>query len=163
MVEIFFLLPPSSPPHFDFLDETGQQPLPNIESFLNNNVNNFPPPPPPSPPLTPFQNFFQPPPLQRAPDATARRKNDAATNTTQTMSSDCLIGELERVIEKEKPKENLLPEDDIVFALPKIPEILSNEDFEQKQEIKKQQDDEINNEIGLNRLKDEIDAGEIPR
>ena len=77
------------------------------------------------------------------------------------MSSDRLIGELERVIEKEKPKENLLPEDDIVFALPKIPEILSNKDFEQKQEIKKQQDDEINNEIGLNRLKGEIDAGKF--
>ena len=99
--------------------------------------------------------------MQRAPDATARKKNDSATNTTQTMSSDRLIGELERAIEKEKPKENLLPEDDIVFALPKIPEILSNKDFEQKQEIKKQQDDEINNEIGLNRLKGEIDAGKF--
>ena len=59
--------------------------------------------------------------------------------------------------------ENLMPEDDIVFALPKIPKILDNEDFEQKQEIKKQQDDEINDEIDLNRLKDEINAGEIPR
>ena len=36
------------------------------------------------------------------------------------MSGDCLIGELERVIEKEKPKENLVPEDNIVFTLPKI-------------------------------------------
>ena len=35
------------------------------------------------------------------------------------MSGDCLIGELERVIEKEKPKENLVPEDNIVFTLPK--------------------------------------------
>ena len=49
------------------------------------------------------------------------------------MSDDHLIGELERVIEKEKPK----GEDDIVFALSKIPEILNNKDFEQKQEIKK--------------------------
>ena len=56
-----------------------------------------------------------------------------------------------------------MPEDDIVFALPKIPKILDNEDFEQKQEIKKQQDDEINDEIDLNRLKDEINAGKIPR
>ena len=56
-----------------------------------------------------------------------------------------------------------MPEDDIVFALPKIPKILDNEDFEQKQEIKKQQDDEINDEIDLNRLKNEINAGEIPR
>ena len=52
------------------------------------------------------------------------------------MSGACLISELEWVIEKEKPKENLVPEDDIVFALPKIPEILDNADFE-KQEIKK--------------------------
>ena len=61
--------------------------------------------------------------MQRAPDVTARRKNDAAANTTQTMSGEHLIGELEKVIEKkkkkEKPKENLLPEDDIVFSLPK--------------------------------------------
>ena len=79
------------------------------------------------------------------------------------MNSDRLICELERVNEKENPKKNLVPEDDIVFALPKIPEIPNNEDFEQKQEIKKQQDDEINNEIDLNRLKDGIDAGESPR
>ena len=37
------------------------------------------------------------------------------------MSSDRLIGELEQVIEKEKPKENLVTEDEIVLALPKIP------------------------------------------
>ena len=53
------------------------------------------------------------------------------------MCRDCLIGELEWVIEKEKPKENLVPEGNIVFALPKIPQILDNKDFEQKQEIKK--------------------------
>ena len=53
------------------------------------------------------------------------------------MSGDPLIGELEGVIKKKNPKENLVPEDDIVFALPKIPELLDNEDFEQKREIKK--------------------------
>ena len=75
-----------------------------LEVFLNDNVNNFPPPPPPPPPLPPFQSFFQPPPLPRAPDVTFRRKNDAATYTTQMMSGDRLIGELERVIEKGKTK-----------------------------------------------------------
>ena len=60
-------------------------------------------------------------------------KTSVSAGKTQTMSDDHLIGELERVIEKEKPK----GEDDIVFALPKIPEILNNKDFEQKQEIKK--------------------------
>ena len=30
-----------------------------------------------------------------------------------------------------------MPEGNIVFALPKIPQILDNKDFEQKQEIKK--------------------------
>ena len=68
--------------------------------------------------------------LQRAPDVTVKTKNDAATNTTQTMSSDRLIGELEQVIEKEKPNADLVPEDNIVFALPKILEILDNKDFE---------------------------------
>ena len=119
MVEMFFLPPPPSPPRFDFPDETGQRPLPNIESSLNDNVNYFPPPPPPLPPLPPFQLFLQPPLLQRAPGVTVRRKNDAATNTTQTMSGDCLTVELEQVIEKEKPKENLVYEDNIIFALPK--------------------------------------------
>ena len=71
------------------------------------------------------------------PDVTVTRKYDAATNITQTMSGDPVIGELEGVIEKKNPKENLVPEDDIVFALPKIPELLDNEDFEQKREIKK--------------------------
>ena len=52
-----------------------------------------------------------------------------------------------------------MAEDDVVFALPKIPEILDNKDFEQKQKIKKQQDDEID----LNRLKDEIVACKISR
>ena len=37
--------------------------------------------------------------------------------------------------------------------MPKIPKILDNENFEIKQEIKKQKDDEINEEIDLTRLK----------
>ena len=53
------------------------------------------------------------------------------------MSGDCLLGELERVIKIKKSNENLAPENDIVFSLPKIPRILDSEDFEQKQEIKK--------------------------
>ena len=50
----------------------------------------------------------------------------------QTFSGDCLIEELERVIEKEKPKKTLVPDGDIVFSLPKLPTILDNEDFEKK-------------------------------
>ena len=53
------------------------------------------------------------------------------------MTSDCLTRELERVIEKEKPKEEIVPDENIIFSLPKIPTILDNEDFEIKQEIKK--------------------------
>ena len=45
------------------------------------------------------------------------------------------MGELERVIGKEKPKENLAPDKDIVLTLPKLPRIFDN-DFEQKQETK---------------------------
>ena len=83
------------------------------------------------------------------------------TNTTQTMSGDRLIGELERVIEKAKPKEEIISDENIIFSLPKIPAFLDNEDFEIKQDIKKQKDDDINEEIDLTRLKDEIDTGEI--
>ena len=89
--------------------------------------------------------------------------NTVGTNATQTMSSDCLIGEAERVIEKEKQKEEIVPDKDIIFSLPKIPTILDKEDCEIKQEIKKQKDDEINQEINLVRLKDETDVGEIPK
>ena len=64
------------------------------------------------------------------------------------------------MIEKEKPKENLLP--DILFILPKFSAILENDDFEQKQEIKQQQDKEIKDEIDLTRLKDEIGSEETP-
>ena len=82
-------------------------------------------------------------------------------NTMQTVSGDHLIGELERVIEKEKPTEEIAPDENIIFSLPKNPAILDNEDFEIKQEIKKQKDEVINEEIDLARLKDGIDAGEI--
>ena len=53
------------------------------------------------------------------------------------MSGDCLIGELERVIEKENPKEEIVHAQNIIFSLPKITTTLDNEDFEIKQEIKK--------------------------
>ena len=35
------------------------------------------------------------------------------------MSGDRLIGELKRVIEKEKPKEEIVPDENIIFSLPK--------------------------------------------
>ena len=57
-----------------------------------------------------------------------------ATNTTQTLSGDRLIGKLERVIEKEKPKENIVPDKDIVFSLPEIPTILNNDGFKVKKQ-----------------------------
>ena len=55
----------------------------------------------------------------------------------QTVSGDHLIGELERVIEKEKPTEEIAPDENIIFSLPKKPAILDNEGFEIKQEINK--------------------------
>ena len=94
---------------------------------------------------------------------TAKTSSNVGTNTTQTMSGNRLTGELERVTEKEKPKEEIVPDENIIFSLQKIPAILDNEDFEIKQETKKQKDDEINEEIDLTRLKDEINAVEIPK
>lgn len=73
------------------------------------------------------------PPQRR--NLTFQRENDVAKNTTKT-SGDHLMGELERVIGKEKPKENLAPDKDIVLTLPKLPRIFDNDDFEQKQETK---------------------------
>ena len=87
-----------------------------------------------------------------------KRGNKYNTNN----ECDCLIREIESVIEKEKPKEEIASNENI-FSLPKMPTILDNEDFEIKQEIKKQKDDEINEEKDLTRLKDEVDAGEIPK
>ena len=122
--------------------------IPNVArvgEFLNNNDLNFdfsngyirsaPDPPP----LRRFaRNFFPNRP------STAKFSSNLGTNTTQAMSSDCLIGELKRVLEKEKPKKEINPDEYISFSLPKIPTILDNEDFEIKQKIKKQKDDETN-------------------
>ena len=44
---------------------------------------------------------------------------------------------------KEKTKKEIAPDENIIFSFPKIPIILDNEDFEIKQEIKKQKDVEI--------------------
>ena len=45
----------------------------------------------------------------------------------------------------------MVPDGDIVFTLPKLPTILDNDNFEEKQKIKKQQDKETNDEIDFTR------------
>lgn len=55
----------------------------------------------------------------------------------QTMSRDRLIGELEWVVEKEKPKEKLQADNDVIFFLLKISTILDDDEYEKKKEIKK--------------------------
>ena len=94
---------------------------------MDNQAGNFsqqpsyvPSPPPPPPPLPP------------GPSLRLKRQSDMGTNATQTLSGNCLIGELERFIGKEKPKENLVPDEDIVFTLLKIPTTLDNDNFETK-------------------------------
>ena len=57
------------------------------------------------------------------------------------MSGDCLIGELEMVIKKENPKEEIVPDENIIFTLSKAPTILNDKNFKAKQEIKKKKDD----------------------
>lgn len=83
---------------------------------------------------------------------TAKASSNVGRSTTQTISGDCLRGEFEWVIGKKKPKEEIVPDENIIFGLP---------DFEIKQEMKKQKDDEINEEIYSTRFKDEIDVEEI--
>ena len=48
------------------------------------------------------------------------------------MSRGHLIGELQRVIEKEKPREEIVPDENIIFNLPKTPTILDDENFQIK-------------------------------
>ena len=141
--------------------------VPRIDEFLNNNDFNFdfsndyvlPVPDPLS--LRKFAGNIFP----NGPSTTknSSKKNTVGTNTTQAKSGDCLIGHLERVTEKENPKEEIVHDQNIIFSLPKIPTILDNEDFEIKQEIKKQKDDETIEETDLIRLKYEIGTGEIPK
>ena len=146
-----------------------------IDEFLNNNdfnfhfSNDYVPQAPDTPPLKGFAGNFFPNGPSTAKNSSNVVKNAAktsskiGTNTIQTMSGDRLIGKLERVIEKEKPKEEIVSDESIIFSLPIIPTTLDNEDFEIKQGIKKQKDDEINEELDLTRLKDEIGDGEIPK
>ena len=141
--------------------------VPRIDEFLNNNDFNFdfsndyvlPVPDPLS--LRKFAgNIF---PNGPSTAKNSSKKNTVGTNTTQAKSGDCLIGDLERVTEKENPKEEIVHDQNIIFSLPKKPTVLDNEDFERKQEIKKQKDDETVEEIDLITLKYEIGTGEIPK
>ena len=83
---------------------------------MNNNIDNFSFPPlplPPPLPLRPIRQFYQAKPPSLPPQIlTFKRENDAGANTTKTLSSDFLKGELEKVIEKE----NLDPGEDIIFT-----------------------------------------------
>ena len=83
--------------------------------------------------------------------------------TTQTLSGNKLTGELERVIEKEEPKEEIVPDEDISFTLPKISTTLDDQIFEKEQEKRREEEEQIKPEIGLQKLKDELDAGEVPK
>ena len=56
----------------------------------------------------------------------------------QTMSRDRLIGKLEWVVEKEKPKEKLQADNDVIFFLPKISTILDDDEYEKKKKEKNQ-------------------------
>ena len=120
-------LPPPPPPPPGFPRQNFPPALPQPPNLSDFFLDNYILPPP-------SQQFFQPPLLPQPGNLTFQSKNDVATNTTQTLSGDRLTGELERVIEKEKPKENLVPDEDIVFTLPKLLTILDNDDFEQRQE-----------------------------
>ena len=82
--------------------------------------------------------------------------------TTQTLSGKKLIRKRERVIEKEKPKEKIVPDKDISFTLLKISTILDDLIFEKEQEKKRKEEKQIKSEIDLQKLKDKLDVGEVP-
>ena len=58
--------------------------------------------------------------------------------TTQTLSGKKLIRKRERVIEKEKPKKEIVPDKDISFTLLKVSTILDDLIFEKEQEKKRE-------------------------
>ena len=152
----FILRSPPPPPYPEFPRQNFLLPPPQSPNLSDFFLDNYIPPPP-------LQQFFHSPVPTQPGNITFQSKNGVAINTTETLSGDRLIGELKKVIGKDQPKENLVPDEDIIFTLPKLPGILDNDYFEKKQEIKKQQGKEINDEIDLTRLKDEIDSGEIPK
>lgn len=89
---------------------------PNLSDFFLDNFKLPPLPVPPSMPPQPKNLTF---------------KNGIGTNTKLILSGDCLIRELARVIEKKELKQNLVPDNYIVFSLPKLQTILDNEDFDE--------------------------------
>ena len=54
-------------------------------------------------------------------------------------------------MKKKNQKKKFFPDENIIFTLPKASTILDDEDFETKQERKRQKDDEIQQEIDLKR------------
>ena len=69
--------------------------------------------------------------------------------TTQTLFGNKFIRELERVIEKGKPKEEIVPDQDISFTLSKISTILDDWIFEKEQEKKREKEEQIKSKIDL--------------
>ena len=72
-------------------------------------------------------------------------------------------GKLKRVIEKETQKEEIVPDEDISFTLPKISTISDDWIFGKEQEKKREEEEQIKSEIDLQKLEDELDAGEVPK
>ena len=116
----FFLPPPPPPPHVPPSGPPQQPPpsdlfnisnVPRIGKFLNNNDFNFDffdgyvPPAPNLPLLRRFAGHFFP--NRSSAAKMLSKKYTVGTNTTQTMSGDCLIEELKRVIEKNNQKKKL--------------------------------------------------------
>ena len=54
----------------------------------------------------------------------AKTLSNVGTNTTQIIIGDHLKGELERIVEKEKPKEEIFPEENIISSCQKYQQFL---------------------------------------
>ena len=71
----------------------------------------------------------------------------------QTLFGNKFIRELERVIEKGKPKEEIVPDQDISFTLSKISTILDDWIFEKEQEKKREKEEQIKSKIDLKKIR----------
>ena len=136
--------PPPKPSHPPSNFQTHQTPR-NITPYLDlPDFPDFPPAPPPE--------FF----------TTQTKTRPTGINKTQTFLGDKLIGELERVIEKEKKAEEKIEDDDSpVDYLDKALEVLEYE-FLLEQETKQRELEELKKDYDFETLFKKINEGEVP-
>ena len=71
----------------------------------------------------------------------------------QTLFGNKFIRKLERLIEKGKPEEEIVPDEDISSTLSKISTILDDWIFEKEQEKNRKKEEQIKSKIDITKIK----------